>query len=244
MAAFREHVTVSGLLGVGYGVTAHIAYGFSPIESTLAGFLTAFGGMLPDLDSQTSRPVKELFGILGAVGPLLVLGEVLQTLHLPATREAAALTFIALYMGIRFGGSWLIGRVAVHRGMFHSIPATIIAGQIAFLAHCDSSIGTQWLIAIGIMVGFLSHLILDEVYSVEWTGIRLRLKKSAGSAMKFVGDNPTANIVTYGLLVTLGYGVAGNVIANQQPPRSVETEPVELHQTAEFPDDLDGTVIR
>ncbi|MBL4885104.1 MAG: hypothetical protein JKY95_11290 [Planctomycetaceae bacterium] len=83
MAAFREHITVSGMLGLGYGLTAHIAYGFSPIESALAGFLTGFGGMLPDLDSQTSRPVRELFGLLGAVCPLLVLGEVLELLHMP-----------------------------------------------------------------------------------------------------------------------------------------------------------------
>ncbi|MCA8983053.1 MAG: metal-dependent hydrolase [Planctomycetaceae bacterium] len=244
MAAFREHVTVSGILGVGYGVTAHIAYGFSPTESALAGFLTAFGGMLPDLDSKTSRPVRELFGILGAVGPLLILGEVLRALHLPNTREAAALTFIALYLLIRFGGSWLIGKVAVHRGMFHSIPAALIAGQIAFLTHGDSDVGTKWLIALGIMVGFLSHLILDEAYSVQWTGIRFKLKKSAGSALKFASQDPTATTVTYGLLVTLGYIVAGNILLDLQEKQTVEMAPVELHQTAEFPDDLGDQILR
>src|SRR6056297_4319067 len=105
MAAFREHITVSGVLGLGYGVMAYVAYGFTAIESTLAGFLTAFGGMLPDLDSKTSRPVRELFGILAAIVPLLVLGETMAALHLPSTREAGALTFIALYMVIRYGGA-------------------------------------------------------------------------------------------------------------------------------------------
>jgi len=245
MAAFREHVTVSGVLGVGYGVMAHTAYGFTPIESTLAGFLTAFGGMLPDLDSKTSRPVRELFGVLAAVVPLLILGDVLRALHLPANREAGALTFIALYMAIRYGGAWLISRVAVHRGMFHSLPAAAIAGQIAFLAHSDSPIPTKWLIAVGIMVGFLSHLLLDEAYSVQWTGVRIKLKSSAGSAMKIASSNLQANIITYGIMITLGYAVAGNLISDLEGnPPTVQTEPVELHQTAEFPDDLEQTIIR
>ncbi len=238
MAAFREHITVSGVLGVGYGFMAHVAYGFNPIESALAGFLTAFGGMLPDLDSQTGRPVRELFNILAAVGPLMVLGDVQRNLQLPGTREAAALTFLMLYFLIRFGGAWLIGKVAVHRGMFHSIPAILITGQIAFLAHSDSPAPTKWLMAMGIMTGFLSHLILDEVYSVQWTGMRLKLKKSAGSAMKFVSDNSAANIVTYGLLVTLSYAVAGNIVADLEQRQTVETPEIRLEQTAEFPEEF------
>ena len=244
MAAFREHITVSGMLGLGYGITANFAYGFSPIESALAGFLTAFGGMLPDLDSQTSRPVRELFGILAAVGPLLVLGNVLETLHLPPTKEAGALTFIALYLLIRFGGSWLIGKLAVHRGMFHSIPAACISGQIAFLADSSSTFETKWMIATGVFLGFLSHLILDEVYSVEWTGVHLKLKKSAGSAMKMVGRNQGANIVTYGLLLTLSYAMAVGVMADVKKRELVETPQIELDQTAEFPDNFSETLIK
>ncbi len=244
MAAFREHITVSGMLGLGYGVTANFAYGFSPIESALAGFLTAFGGMLPDLDSQTSRPVRELFGILAAVGPLLVLGNVLEMLHLPPTKEAGALTFIGLYLLIRFGGSWLIGKLAVHRGMFHSIPAACISGQIAFLADSSSAFETKWMIATGVFLGFLSHLILDEVYSVEWTGVHLKLKKSAGSAMKMVGRNQGANIVTYGLLLTLSYAMAVGVMADVKKRELVETPQIELDQTAEFPDDFSETLIK
>ncbi len=244
MAAFREHITVSGMLGLGYGVTANFAYGFSPIESALAGFLTAFGGMLPDLDSQTSRPVRELFGILAAVGPLLVLGNVLEMLHLPPTKEAGALTFIGLYLLIRFGGSWLIGKLAVHRGMFHSIPAACISGQIAFLADSSSAFETKWMIATGVFLGFLSHLILDEVYSVEWTGVNLKLKKSAGSAMKMVGRNQGANIVTYGLLLTLSYAMAVGVMADVKKRELVKTPQIELDQTAEFPDDFSDTLIK
>lgn len=244
MAAFREHITVSGMLGLGYGLTAHIAYGFSPIESALAGFLTGFGGMLPDLDSQTSRPVRELFGLLGAVCPLLVLGEVLELLHMPPSKEAGALAFIGLYLLIRFGGSWLIGKVAVHRGMFHSLPAACIAGQVTFLAYSNSAVETKCMIAMGIALGFLSHLVLDEVYSVEWTGVRLKLKKSAGSAMKMVGKNQAANIVTYGLLLTLSYAMLMNVVTDAKQKEIVKKPTIQLEQTAEFPDDFSDTIIK
>ncbi len=246
MASFREHITVSGVLGVGYGVSAFFVYGFTPIESTLAGFLTAFGGMLPDLDSKTSRPVRELFGVLAAIGPLLILGETLEALHLPSSREAGALTFIALYLMIRYGGAWLVSAVAVHRGMFHSIPAALIAGQIAFLAHCDSDVPTKWLIALGIIVGFMSHLILDEAYSIEWTGIGFKLRKSFGTALKFVGKDHAANVITYGLLITLSYAVASNIVLDLEAQKkpTVEVEPVELRETAELPLEFPETEIR
>ena len=39
------------------------------------------------------------------------------------------------------------------------------------------------------MVGFLSHLVLDEIYSVDFRGARIKLKSSAGSAVKFMSSS-------------------------------------------------------
>ena len=47
------------------------------------------------------------------------------------------------------------------------------------------------------MVGFMSHLLLDELYSIEWRRGRLRLKKSFGTAVKFWGSSTWANLSTY-----------------------------------------------
>ena len=51
MAGYREHISVSGLLGVTVGVGATYGFGFTPIQGAIAGCLTGVAGMLPDLDS-------------------------------------------------------------------------------------------------------------------------------------------------------------------------------------------------
>ncbi len=69
MAGYKTHITVSGALGVGYGVAGSILAGFTPVEGALAGVLTWFSGMLPDLDSASGRPVREVFSLLAALRP-------------------------------------------------------------------------------------------------------------------------------------------------------------------------------
>ena len=62
MAGFRTHVTVSAGLGVGVGAAAVNPLGFAPEAGFLAACVTAVGGMLPDLDSDSGIPVRETFG--------------------------------------------------------------------------------------------------------------------------------------------------------------------------------------
>jgi hypothetical protein len=55
------------------------------------------------------------------------------------------------------------------------------------------------------MLGFFSHLLLDELYSVDLMGAKLRLNKYAGSALKFVSPSWPATVTAYGLLAGLSY---------------------------------------
>ena len=57
----------------------------------------------------------------------------------------------------------------------------------------------------GVMIGFLSHLVLDEIYAVDFNGVRLRLNQFAGSALKLASPSWVATSVCYGLLVGLGF---------------------------------------
>ena len=57
------------------------------------------------------------------------------------------------------------------------------------------------------MIGFLSHLVLDELYSVDFTGARLKLNKFAGSAVKFWSPSWPATLVCYAILGALGWSV-------------------------------------
>jgi membrane-bound metal-dependent hydrolase YbcI (DUF457 family) len=202
MAGYREHISVSGLLGLCYGTGATFAFGFTPIQGALAGVLTWVAGMLPDLDSDTGKPIREVFGLLAAVAPFAMMGHLLRWGGNP---EGAIFLAIVLYALIRYGASFVLAKASVHRGMFHSLPALLIAAEIAYLAYKSNVVNVKLLMAGGVALGFLSHLILDELYSVEWSGVRVRLNKSAGSALKFVGRNFLPNVLTYAMLMLLTY---------------------------------------
>src|ERR1700685_3258820 len=235
MAGYKTHITVSGALGVGYGTAGVMLAGLTPVEGALAGVLTWFSGMLPDLDSASGRPVREVFSLLAAFAPFAMMGHLMEWAH--HNSETVTLMGVCLYVAIRYGGALLLNRAAVHRGMFHSIPAMLITAEIAFLAFRSSSLQVKLMMAGGAALGFFSHLLLDEGYAVEWSGVHVRLNKFAGSAVKFVGSRFIPNVITYSLLMVLTYAtlVQAHIIIppNANPlapplPRAAAEEP-ELH---------------
>ena len=202
MAGYQEHISVSGFLGVVYGAAAVFGFGFSVVQGILAAVFTWVAGMLPDLDSETGKPVREVFSLLAAAAPLTMMPRLLEW---GGDTETAMLLAVVTYIVVRYGGAVLVNKMAVHRGMFHSIPALLIVTQLTFLAYKSDAISVRVVMAGGAALGFLSHLLLDELYSVEWTGIRLKLNQAAGSAVKLFGNNLYANIVAYALLATVTY---------------------------------------
>lgn len=214
MAGFREHIGFSSFLGILVGAAMLFVPGITPIQAILAALLTAFGGMLPDLDAEYGRPSKEIFSLLGAILPVLFTGKIMKLAQLPPLAENILLIYITGYYTVRYGGAWLLGMVAVHRGMFHSVPAMIIASLITFMAFPGSDTKVRGFMGVAVAIGFLSHLVLDEIYSVQWNGLTVRLKKSSGSALKFTGDHIGSNIVTYGLMFSLCYAVYGELSSN------------------------------
>lgn len=204
MADYRTHVMTSGALGAVYGFSSTVLLGFTGIQGALAGVLTGVSGMLPDLDSDSGRPIREVFGLLAAVGPIVMM-ERLE--HWGGSREAALLLAVILYVAIRYVASGILQLTCVHRGMFHSLPALVIAAEIAFLAYLNDSVAVRGLMAVGVGLGFGSHLVLDEIYSVAWNGGRVQLKSSAGSATKLLGPSWPVNFLVFGIALTLGYAV-------------------------------------
>src|SRR5262249_27822558 len=66
-------------------------------------------------------------------------------------------------------------------------------------------------IAGGAMLGFLSHLVLDEMCSVDLSGAHVRLNKFAGSALKFASPSWSATLGTYVILAGLTFVTAMQV---------------------------------
>lgn len=204
MAGFRTHITVSTACGVASGVTAAIPLHHPPATAFLVGTLTAVGGMLHDLDSDSGRPVRELTALAAAVVPMLFYNRLIVT---GLTHEGVLAVLVAGYLVIRYGVRHLFKHVTVHRGMFHSIPGMLICGLGVYLAYdCPAAQqSTRYVLAAGVMLGFLSHLILDEIWSVGFDGLAITLKSSAGSAFKFFSSSVWATAVCYGILGALGY---------------------------------------
>lgn len=216
MAGFRTHITVSSALGVAYGGAAAEALGFPVETALLAAGLTGVGGMLPDLDSDSGVPVREMFGLVAVVLPLTLVPRLLQ-LNVSPEGVLAALLFG--YVGIRYLGSRVFKRFTVHRGMFHSLPAMLIAGLVVYLGYHSPDRRLRLLLAGGVMVGFLSHLLLDELYSVDLRGVRVKLNKYAGTAVKFVSPSMPATVTCYVLLGGLLYlAYLDFAPAGAQPP--------------------------
>lgn len=204
MAGYNTHISFSSFLGVGVGAGAHFLLGFSPVQGVLAGILTGIGGMLPDLDSQSGKPVREISALTAAIAPFLMMRRLLLW---GRDSDGAFLLAVVVYGLIRYGGASILGKLTVHRGMFHSIPAMIIAGELTFLGYIHTDIKVKFLMGASIALGFLSHLILDEIWAVQWNGIKVRFNKFSGSAMKMFGPQWGPNIFCYGLMFTLTWGI-------------------------------------
>ena len=202
MAGFRTHITVSGALGVVYGGAAVQPMGFPTETAVLAAGLTTVGGMLPDLDSDSGVPVREMFGLAAIVAPLTM---VPRMHHMGVSQEGILATLLFGYVLIRYGLSRVFKRFTVHRGMFHSLPAMLVFGLVVYLGYHSDHRDIRLLFAAGVMLGFLSHLVLDELYSVDMRGLKVKLNKYAGTAVKFVSPSFPATAVCYGLLGGLLY---------------------------------------
>lgn len=214
MAGFRTHVTTSALLGCGYAGIGHVAYGVPLDTSLVAGAICGFSGMLPDIDSDYGVPLRETMAFTAAIIPMLLVGH-FQSLGL--SHDAMALAAISMYLFVRFGVTNMIRKYTVHRGMFHSIPACMIFAGLAFLMVATSpTVEIRCYKAGGVVVGFMSHLLLDEIYAIEWQGGRWRFKKSFGTAIKFWGDDNWANFSTYAKLAIVGLFILGEPTVIEQ----------------------------
>lgn len=205
MADFQTHVQTSSGLGAVYAVGGALM-GYPTDACLLAGGLCGLSGMLPDLDSDTGVPFRETTAFVAAISPMLMID---RWVSMGFSVESMVLSGAGIYLGIRFGLFKLLQWYTIHRGMFHSLPAMVIVGQIAFLLCTCHSLETRYFKAAGMMLGYLSHLVLDEIYSVDF--YNLRIKKSFGTAVKFFGPQLGPNLFSYGILGFLG------LLMNQDP---------------------------
>lgn len=207
MPGVREHIVGSALVGAGYGAAGWAMGGLPAATCGLAAGLCTAAGMLPDLDGGPGDSLRERVSVAAALVPIMLVPR-FQQLGLPI--EGMVLAAAGVYFTIRYGLEWLLGAYTSHRGMLHSLPAAAIAGQLAFLACGGEESLHRYFVAGAVVLGFITHLVLDEIWAVRNGWFGPKAKKAFGSAMKFHGPVLWANIVTYVLAVALGAIAAGD----------------------------------
>ena len=203
MASYRGHLILSSVLGAAYAGLADWQFQFDWGTVFLGAGLTTIAGLLPDLDSDSGVPVRELFSVAAAIFPLFLVRRLLH--HSELKGDEICVFLVLVYLAIRYGASAVFRRLTVHRGMFHSLPAMLIAGLAVFLIDPSENLINRLFLAGAVMIGFLSHLVLDEIFSVDFLGLKLHRNKFAGSALKFTSHSWIGTLTCYGLLALLAF---------------------------------------
>jgi membrane-bound metal-dependent hydrolase YbcI (DUF457 family) len=231
MADFRTHISFSTILGFGYGAAGHWYFGLPPDTSMLGACLCSVAGMLPDLDSASGRPIRESLAFGAAVVPMLLIDRFQQLSVPPATMVLAG---ALVYLLIRFGLGWFLKNYTVHRGMFHSIPALAIVAIVGYLITGCAALDVRYFHAGALALGYLSHLVLDEIYSVDLRHVRI--KSSFGTALKFWGPSLWGNFSVYAKLALLSVVAFGDPIYMEQfqqgAEKTAETTTERIEHTA------------
>ncbi|MEQ1698054.1 MAG: metal-dependent hydrolase [Hyphomicrobiaceae bacterium] len=200
MANFTTHIAVgtvvSGALAT-LTLAANVVPQGSLIAVTLAGVL---GSILPDIDLKDSRPSRAMFAGLGIFFSFAVLFTAAGKYSI----VELWMLWLGTLLGIRYGLHAIFHRIAVHRGIWHSLLATAfctLLTAIIFKYILGEADGIAWLGGGFLAIGYLTHLVLDEIYSVDVMDVRL--KTSFGTALKFI------DIHNWQHSVAMAIGVAG-----------------------------------
>ena len=199
MASFETHVNIAVIATGVLIVPFYTSELINTKEAFILLSLGLVGGILPDLDSDSSKPIQIVFKILSIFFPLLVL------LSLSIKLPLLQLLFLWLALGVvlQFAFSELFLKQTVHRGIFHSLGMGIVMSQLIvlfFLYLLEYTLLFSTLSALFLFFGFSIHLLLDEMSSINALG--LSIKKSFGTALKLYDkNNIKGSIMVYTLIL-------------------------------------------
>ena len=198
MANFATHIGVGTIVCGGLAtltLAANVISEESLVAVTLAGVL---GSILPDIDLKDSRASRAFFAGLAVFISFCVL-------FVNAKNYSIAelwLLWLGSFIVVRYGAEAAFHRFSYHRGIWHSLLAAFFfwfLTAMVFKHVLGRHEGVAWLAGGFMFVGYLTHLVLDELYSVDLMG--KRLKASFGSALKFydsrnIGDTSLIAVLT------------------------------------------------
>lgn len=181
MANFSTHLKASIITSAPLSSIALATHISTLSESLLLFFIGALSGLLPDLDSDNSTSIQWLFTILG----FFLSGSVILLYPLSSLIEMWVVGMI-IYALTLYVIKPIFEKITVHRGTLHSLLAVIMFALIGVILSLlmQQSLNMSLLVGMAIIIGALTHLILDECYSVDLANNTL--KSSFGTAMKLI----------------------------------------------------------
>lgn len=208
MAGFKSHLfwamTGSGILAASGYLKGHI----DMKDAGAVAILGTLGGLLPDLDSDTGKPLELLFQLLSVMFPMLLYSHVKR--HYGSDLTVMLLYFTLGYLAVQYLLCPLIKKLTVHRGIMHSIPFAVLCGQITYLLFAGAPQRVALYCATAVFAGAMIHLLADELSAITFKGFRLGFNRSSGSALALYATSPGATLLVYLLLISTGYMIFGD----------------------------------
>ncbi|MBF0446985.1 MAG: metal-dependent hydrolase [Magnetococcales bacterium] len=220
MAGFKAHFSAAAVSG-GLMATTLLSAQIIEADTAIFCFIAAIlGGLLPDIDSDTSTILTVSFTVFAVIFSFLVMFSQAASLSI----MELLILWMAAFVFFKLAVFELFTRLTVHRGIFHSIPAAfgcfyftpLFLGRLFHIPNQN-----LWLIAAFLLAGFLIHLLLDELASLNLFGLG-GTRKSLGSAFKFYSDDLAATTGLY-LTTALLYHLSPEINGSFDPLLTWET---------------------
>jgi hypothetical protein len=202
MANFQAHFTAATVTSSLAASTALSLQLVDHKEVVILWFIGLLGGLLPDIDSDDSTSVRLIFKVLGIASALGFAMWFHEDLSIVGMWLFGGLIFSL----VRYALLPLFEQLTVHRGSIHSLLSCVMFGLLAVQLSvlCGTDVVFSWSAGIFVVLGMLTHLTLDEMYSVNLAD--MEFKRSFGTALKLLSiDYPLATGLQISICAALIY---------------------------------------
>jgi len=200
MAEFKTHLTGGIISGAGFSLFGLLSATLTLTQAVAIFIIGTFAGLLPDLDSDSGKPLAFIFQLLSLILPIMFFYR--ATEFMGASIEFLISYFTLAYLFVKYVICAAIKKLTVHRGMMHSVPFAVLCGALGYLLFNSSGQKMAFISGLALFSGCLIHLLLDELNSFTFKyGFIPVLKKSSGTALKFTSSSLSATIFMYSLLI-------------------------------------------
>ncbi|OBT14009.1 hypothetical protein A9264_02400 [Vibrio sp. UCD-FRSSP16_10] len=210
MANFATHLK-AGVAVTGIASATLLSKGDITIQTALwLWFVGTIGSLYPDIDSDNSTSLEVIYGSLSIALCFGAMHYVIGDAHTPTSLLRLLLIPLGIYLFLHQVLLRIFKKITAHRGACHSIifgvANTILLVNLTFYLAAHIIVKpalTAWLTGFFFIIGFLLHLLMDEINSIELP--RFKLKNSFGTALKLLPDNHILLSVCLIAICLVGY---------------------------------------